>query len=53
MSSDEEEIEETSQTNMDMTIFPIKDDPTRPIYREVGEPLLKPPFSYALNNLVA
>lgn len=31
----------------DMIIYPIKEDPTKPIYREVGEPLLKPPFTYA------
>lgn len=31
----------------DMTIFPIKDDPTKPVYREVGEPLLRPPLTYA------
>ena len=33
--------------DMDMTIYPVMDDPSRPIYREVGEPLLKPPFTYA------
>jgi len=31
----------------DMIIYPIKEDPTKPIYREVGDPLLKPPFTYA------
>lgn len=35
------------ESNMDMTIYPIKDDPTRPNYRPVGKPLLKPPFTYA------
>tara|TARA_R110002012_G_scaffold85795_3_gene213778 strand:+ start:2312 stop:3202 length:891 start_codon:yes stop_codon:yes gene_type:complete len=40
-------MSDTEDTNMDMTIFPIKDDPTKPTYREVGEPLLKPPFTYA------
>ena len=40
-------MSDNEDTNMDMTIFPIKDDPTKPIYREVGEPLLKPPFTYA------
>ena len=33
--------------DMDMTIYPVMADPTAPIYREVGEPLLKPPFTYA------
>ena len=37
----------TSSNSSDMTIYPIKDDPTKPIYREVGEPLLRPPFTYA------
>ena len=31
----------------DMSIYPIKDDPTKPNYREVGDPLLRPPFTYA------
>lgn len=50
----EEELKELAEqpinktgVNMDMTIYPIKDDPTKPIYREVGDPLLKPPFTYA------
>ena len=50
----EEELKELAEqpidktdANLDMTIYPIKDDPTKPIYREVGEPLLKPPFTYA------
>ena len=50
MSSDESEEEPTTSgivPEMDMTIYPIKDDPTKPIYREVGDPLLKPPFTYA------
>lgn len=34
------------ETNFDMTIYPIQDDPYKPVYREVGEPLLKPPFTY-------
>tara|TARA_R110002126_G_scaffold51879_5_gene141706 strand:+ start:1101 stop:2015 length:915 start_codon:yes stop_codon:yes gene_type:complete len=42
--SKDEPLEDNST---DMTIYPIKDDPTKPIYREVGEPLLKPPFTYA------
>ena len=33
--------------DMDMTIYPVMDDPTKPIYRPVGDPLLKPPFTYA------
>ena len=36
-----------SRVEGDMVIYPIKDDPTKPIYREVGDPLLKPPFTYA------
>ena len=44
--SDKEEEEESSITD-DLTIYPIKEDPTKPIYREVGDPLLKPPFTYA------
>lgn len=47
-SEDEKEVvEEKDKGDMDMTIYPIKEDPTKPIYREVGEPLLKPPFTYA------
>lgn len=42
-----EQIENKPKDTMDMTIYPIKDDPTKPIYREVGEPLLRPPFTYA------
>ena len=44
---EEEDVVVDKDTNMDMTIFPIKDDPTKPIYRPVGEPLLRPPFTYA------
>ena len=43
----EAQIDNKPPDNMDMTIYPIKDDPTKPIYREVGEPLLRPPFTYA------
>ena len=43
----QESVQNSSSDNMDMTIYPIKDDPTKPIYREVGEPLLRPPFTYA------
>ena len=43
----EAQIDNKPPDNMDMTIYPIKDDPTKPIYRDVGEPLLKPPFTYA------
>lgn len=46
-SDKEEVVEENKGDVMDMTIYPIKEDPTKPIYREVGEPLLKPPFTYA------
>ena len=38
---------ENTKEQMSLEIFPIKDDPTKPIYREVGNPLLKPPFTYA------
>ncbi len=44
--TEEEPIEDKGDV-MDMTIYPIKEDPTKPVYREVGEPLLKPPFTYA------
>ena len=51
MSSDEEDDtppqSPQEMPEMDMTIYPIKDDPTKPVYREVGSPLLKPPFTYA------
>jgi ABC-type multidrug transport system fused ATPase/permease subunit len=53
MSSDESEEDlpkspnQITEQEMDMTIYPIKDDPTKPVYREVGDPLLKPPFTYA------
>ena len=40
MSSDEDE-------SHDMTIFPIQEDPDKPVYRPVGKPLLAPPFTYA------
>ena len=46
-SSSDEEVEEKKTTTNDLTIFPIKEDPTKPQYREVGDPLLKPPFTYA------
>ena len=52
MSSDESEDEPITsgiveQPELDITIYPIKDDPTKPVYRELGDPLLKPPFTYA------
>ena len=47
-SESEEPIDDGDKGDvMDMTIYPIKEDPTKPVYREVGDPLLKPPFTYA------
>lgn len=48
-SSEDESTEQTIDINAehDMTIYPVKADPTKPVYREVGDPLLAPPFTYA------